>query len=316
MIEMMKIFSDPTIMYATFFDVSMILPTGKAEEGVGEGIFRDCLTEFWNEFMDNCCIGNSQKVPTIRHDFQEEQWLSIGRIIFKGWQIANYLPIGLSIIVMENAMFYGLSTTEQYNSICDDDLYQLLQPIIEENPHIGYRGYRSIQARLKVCGHFCQETRVREALVRLDPAAVAMRWYGVLVVHGGIDGISRLIVFLSISTNNKSAIVLQSFLPAFQKYGLPTRVRTDHGTENVDVATFMTLQKGSYRGSILQGKSVHNQRIERFWLDMYRGCTNVYYDLFTFMEREGILDMESEIHLWSLHYVFMPRIQISLDTFK
>ncbi|CAG2203392.1 unnamed protein product [Mytilus edulis] len=73
--------------------------------------------------------------------------------------------------------FYGLSTTEQYNSICDDDLDQLLQPIKEENPHIGYR---SIQARLKVCGHFCQETRVREALVRLDPAAVAMRWCDVV----------------------------------------------------------------------------------------------------------------------------------------
>lgn len=149
---------------------------------------------------------------------------------------------------------------------------------------------------------------------KLKGISFFFRWR--FVVHGGIDGISRLIVFLSISTNNKSAIVLQSFLPAFQKYGLPSRVRTDHGTENVDVATFMTLQKGSYRGSILQGKSVHNQRIERFWLDMYRGCTNVYYDLFTFMEREGILDMESEIHLWSLHYVFMARIKRSLDTFK
>ncbi|XP_076095026.1 uncharacterized protein LOC143065375 [Mytilus galloprovincialis] len=118
MIEMMKIFSDPTIMYATFFDVSMILPTGKAEEGVGEGIFRDCLTEFWNEFMDNCCIGNSQKVPTIRHDFQEEQWLSIGRIIFKGWQIANYLPIGLSIIVMENAMYGKFKSDLMENFLC------------------------------------------------------------------------------------------------------------------------------------------------------------------------------------------------------
>ncbi|CAC5384765.1 unnamed protein product [Mytilus coruscus] len=215
------------------------------------------------------------------YDITKDQLEYLVDLSFTGTEMAKLLQVSHSTI-KRRLRFYGLSTTKQYSSICDDDLDQLLQPIIEENPHLGYR---SIQARLKVCGHFCPETRVRAALVRLDPAAVAMRWCDTVqrrkyrvagpnslwhidgnhklirwrfVVHGGIDGFSRLIVFLTISTNNKSATVLQSFLTAVQKYGLPSRVRTDHGTENVDVATFMTLQRGPYRGSVLQGKSVHN----------------------------------------------------------
>ena len=59
------------------------------------------------------------------------------------------------------------------------------------------------------------------------------------MIHGGIDGFSRCIVFLKCSTNNKLATVTAHFLEAVEQFGLPSRVRSDFGTENVDVAEYM-----------------------------------------------------------------------------
>ena len=41
------------------------------------------------------------------------------------------------------------------------------------------------------------------------------------MVHGGIDGYSRLIVFLQCNTNNRSDTVLSYFLTGVRLYGLP-----------------------------------------------------------------------------------------------
>lgn len=61
------------------------------------------------------------------------------------------------------------------------------------------------------------------------------------VVHGGIDGCSRLITYLNCSTDNRASTVLFHFLKATGLYGLPCRVRSDHGGENVQVALVMNL---------------------------------------------------------------------------
>ena len=59
------------------------------------------------------------------------------------------------------------------------------------------------------------------------------RWR--MVVHGGVNGFSRFIVFLKCSTNNLSDTVLQLFKAAVREYGLPHQVRCDQGGENVKV---------------------------------------------------------------------------------
>ena len=46
-----------------------------------------------------------------------------------------------------------------------------------------------------------------------------------MVIHGGIDGVSRLIVYLHCSTNNRASTVLELFEAGVAKYGLPSRVR-------------------------------------------------------------------------------------------
>ena len=60
------------------------------------------------------------------------------------------------------------------------------------------------------------------------------RWR--LIVHGGIDGFSRLITFLSCSNNNKSTTIFRHFQDAVHQFGLPMRVRSDCGGESVKVS--------------------------------------------------------------------------------
>lgn len=135
------------------------------------------------------------------------------------------------------------------------------------------------------------------------------------MIHGGIDGYSRLIVCLRAATNNRAATTLDGFLQATQEYGVPSRVRCDHGVENLDVAVFMNVYRGHNRGSCLTGRSVHNQRIERFWRDLYLGCTNVHKQLFQHLEDEGILHPDSSVELWCLQYVYLPRLNRDLKRF-
>ena len=51
----------------------------------------------------------------------------------------------------------------------------------------------------------------------------ACRW--LFIVHGCIDGFSRVITFLTLSTNNRSSTVLSAFKDAVGKWGLPVSVR-------------------------------------------------------------------------------------------
>lgn len=49
------------------------------------------------------------------------------------------------------------------------------------------------------------------------------RWR--FVIHGGVDGFSRLIVYMGVSDNNRATTVFRLFQDAVRQWALPSRVR-------------------------------------------------------------------------------------------
>lgn len=75
-------------------------------------------------------------------------------------------------------------------------------------------------------------------------------------IHGCIDGHSRLILYLKCSGNKRAATVSSIFLDAVAKYGWPSRVRGDFGTENNDVEHLMKEHWGEAYRAYLRGRYV------------------------------------------------------------
>ena len=67
---------------------------------------------------------------------------------------------------------------------------------------------------------------------------------------------------------------------------------------------------------MIVGKSVHNQRIQRLWRDVFDGVLYIYYHLFYHLEDSHIIHMTNEIHFFALHFVYVPRINNHLKVWK
>lgn len=86
--------------------IQLVLPDGTHEKGFDSGgVVRDCLSEFWSEFLEQCTTGNELKVPFLRHDFGQMEWESVGRILAFGWERERYLPVKIAPTIIEQAAF-------------------------------------------------------------------------------------------------------------------------------------------------------------------------------------------------------------------
>ena len=92
------------------------------------------------------------------------------------------------------------------------------------------------------------------SLTKFDKKSELIRWK--FVIHGFVDGKSRFVTGIRVSTNNRSQTVLDLFKSAIARHGLPSRVRGDHRTENVKVAMYMIEKRGNGRGSYIFGRYV------------------------------------------------------------
>lgn len=106
------------------------------------------------------------------------------------------------------------------------------------------------------------------------------------------------------------------FLKATCQYALPSRVRSDHGGENVLVALFMNLVQGLEHRGFITGPSTHNLRIERLWRHVFLHVLQYFYNVFYSLEDSEVLNPDNDVHRLSLHIVYLPEIQKRLEHFR
>lgn len=109
--DLLSYFSE-SVMLKKEPSIRMVGLDGVVEQGVGDGVGRDCLTEFWSQFKDKCTTGASYKVPYLRHDFGQTKWEAIARLILYGWKKYGYFPIWLAPPFVEVAVCDNVLSSE------------------------------------------------------------------------------------------------------------------------------------------------------------------------------------------------------------
>lgn len=79
LIEEFKALDIPTRGY--HLNIVIINERGEVEEGRGLGVVREAITMFWQQFFMSLSTGATEKVPSVRHDYQCQEWEAIGKIL-------------------------------------------------------------------------------------------------------------------------------------------------------------------------------------------------------------------------------------------
>ena len=156
---------------------------------------------------------------------------------YKTTQIASLLGVSRPIVyrMMHDA---NINPVSRYTDISEHELDQKLSNIKTDHPNIG---------EVMTAGHLrAQGIKVKRSDLRSSPRRVDLEGaterrrtrlqvssLGGFVIHVAIDGFSRLVSFAEASNNNLSTTVFARFQSAVARFGLPARVRSDHGGENV-----------------------------------------------------------------------------------
>ncbi|KAK7015753.1 Integrase catalytic domain-containing protein [Favolaschia claudopus] len=212
-----------------------------------------------------------------------------------------------------------------FTAISDEALDEVVSEISLAHPFIGSV---IVSGHLESRGIHLPRLRVQDSLRRVDEIGVLVRWAGIIkrrvykvrgsnalwhhdgneklrpwgfYVHGCVDGHSRLIIYLACCSNKRKMTVANLFQAAVAVFGWPSRMRGDFGTENNEVERLMILYWGILHRAYLRGRSRHNDALETF------------RQIFDYLEKNDLLDMENPIHSTCLFLVFQRRIQAALD---
>ena len=280
------------------------------------------LYEHWTVLQ--CCLPPCAVLAVgVSTGFSQATWCKGRPPTFINVALVEYLrstdytwdEIARSMLVGRTTIWRKLKeagiTLERYSSISDDDLDREVRQLQMRHPHSGQVLICSLLETNRIC---VPQHRLRESMHRVDPEHCSSRWHQRIqrrtywvpgpnslwpidshhslirwrvIVHGCIDGYSRMIIYLFCANYNKSDTVLERLVRATTEYGLPSCVWSEKGSENFGVCEYMLRRRGTGRHSHIAGKSTHNQRIERLWRDVFHCVSVTYYSLFYYMEGVG-----------------------------
>ena len=108
--DMIEIFLDPSILK---FNLNAIIINqhGIEEAGQGNGVLREVFSLFWKDCYESHMLGECERVPYIRHDFDRKKWEAVGRILVKGYTDCQYFPLKISKAFFTGCLFGEGSVT-------------------------------------------------------------------------------------------------------------------------------------------------------------------------------------------------------------
>ena len=280
---------------------------------------------------------NATKVGRPCIQINEGDILELRQLNFSWTKIASVLGVSRQTLYRRLEEFD--ISTDKFSDMSQTELDEVVRDIKKEHPHCGeimlqglliHQGIKVPRKKLRSAIHHVDHantvlrrsstisqriytTPCPNSVWHVDGNHKMIRWR--LVIHAGIDGYSRCVVFVKCSNNNCAATVLNAFLEGVSVFGMPIRVRTDHGGENTEIWKHMLTATGK-QSSVLTGCLVHNERIERMWRDVTRCVSSLYISIFRRLESEGLLASDNEVDLFCLHFVFIPSINRSLADFQ
>ena len=306
------------------------------------------LSNSWDEKLKSCdsltqdfSNYHSKPISTAKRG-RPSLDLNIDQVMLLREYHFDWSPIATILGVHRTTLWrklHGTSFELKYSDISNEVLDKEIADLKKIHP---LAGEKMIVGFLRAKDLFIQRSRVRDSIHRVDPINTINRWlrknprwvYSVpgpnslwhndglhklihwgIVIHACIDGFSRLVTSLLCATNNYAESALKGFLQGVSTFGLPARVRGDKGGENVDILRFMREQQGC-GGAYIQGPSVHNQRIERLHYDTTHCVLSHFIDIFKYLEENEIMKRDDVVDLFAIQFVFVPRIQKSLNEFQ
>ena len=200
-------------------------------------------------------------------------------------------------------------------------------------------GYMRAWAHLRQTGLEVRRDDVRRAILQYDPDGVSRRklrklrqgkyfiagpnysWhfdghdklklFG-FSLHGCIDGFSRRLIWLEVSSSNKKAEIIGKFYSdaARELQSIPKKLKADDGTEHAIIQPIHILLRDAVRDnnsvdSFSIVPSTHNQRIEAYWPKLQQDRIDWLQDFFRNMVDLELFNPASRVLVDCLKFCFV-----------